>query len=503
MVEKYSVFELRQKADFAPTAIFSCLGIEVIAKGFRISDDEYAIRFMPEAEGDWLYSVNWGNEETKGTFVCVPNTGINHGKVITEGFGFRYSDGMDYFPVGTTCYAWAHQLPELIDQTLKTLESAPFNKLRMCVFPKHMPYNNNDPDMYPFQKNENGSWDVSTPCFEFWNHLETHIVKLGEMGIEADLILFHPYDRWGFSRLSMNDCMIYLDYCIRRLSAYRNIWWSLANEYDLVTTRTAEDWDVFGNMFKKEDVYGHMLSIHNFVHMYPKKDWMTHVSAQNNECRLVKQWRNTYELPVIMDEFGYEGDIEPNWGNISAFELINRSWTAIASGGFVTHGETFDREDEVLWWAKGGLLHGESPERFAFLKDIKYEIGNLDPPVRKMPVNMNPNTNSSEQLEESDIARSLRIIMALPEAERNQFMLMVTPLIGRNPKYMLQYLGRNRPSVLTVRLPENGSYQVEAIDVWEMTRTVVVEEGSGNLTVKLPGKEGIAVLVTCLSGENL
>jgi hypothetical protein len=237
--------------------------------------------------------------------------------------------------------------------------------------------------------------------------------------------------------------------------------------------------------------------------MYPKKDWMTHVSAQNNDCRRVKQWRNAYQLPVIMDEFGYEGDIESNWGNLSAFELVNRAWVAVASGGFVTHGETFDCEDEILWWAKGGKLHGESPERFAFLKSLLSEVGRLDPPVRKMPVNADPNANPSGEQGESDIANSLRVIMALPEDKRNQFMLRVTPLIVRNPNYMLQYLERTCPSRTTIRLPENGLYRIEAIDVWEMTRTVAEKECCGNISIRLPGKEGIAILTTRLSGEEL
>ena len=35
----------------------------------------------------------------------------------------------------------------------------------------------------------------------FFAHLERRIAQLGELGIAADLILFHPYDRWGYATL--------------------------------------------------------------------------------------------------------------------------------------------------------------------------------------------------------------------------------------------------------------------------------------------------------------
>lgn len=39
-----------------------------------------------------------------------------------------------------------------------------------------------------------------------------------------------------------------------------------------------------------------------------------------------------------------------------------------------------------------------------------------------------------------------------------------------------------------------NEYDVEVIDVWEMTRERVLESVSGEVEVSLPGKEGMAVL---------
>lgn len=67
----------------------------------------------------------------------------------------------------------------------------------------------------------------------------------------------------------------------------------------------------------------------------------------------------------------------------------------------------------------------------------------------------------------------------------------------------LFYLGRFCQEFIDVNLPENGSYLIEAVDVWEMKRDVIEERAAGNIRVKLSGKEGIAILVTRISGDKL
>ena len=82
------------------------------------------------------------------------------------------------------------------------------------------------------------------------------------------------------------------------------------------------------------------------------------------------EWQERYKKPVIFDEFCYEGNIQHEWGNISGFEMTNRFWKICTKGAYGTHGETFYSEDEILWWAKGGVLKGKSPKRIAYLKDF-------------------------------------------------------------------------------------------------------------------------------------
>ena len=235
-IEKYNVLELKledvdETVLTAECAVFEQKEKQVRVSAFRNRNKEYIVRFMPDRAGIWKYHISLAGKEIQGEFECTENTGDNHGRVVVHGYHFRYEDGERFIPFGTTAYAWIHQTEELRRQTIETLGRSPFNKIRMCVFPKSMPYNTNDPDCYPFEKKPDGTWDVFQPDPQFWEKLDQSIEMLMELGIEADLILFHPYDRWGFAELSQEDSLAYLEYCIARLSAYRNLWWSLANEY--------------------------------------------------------------------------------------------------------------------------------------------------------------------------------------------------------------------------------------------------------------------------------
>src|SRR5262249_24638893 len=137
-----------------------------------------------------------------GEFQCTSATEGNYGPVrVKNTFHFAYEDGTPYIPVGTTCYVWTHQGEELEQETLGTLKTAPFNKMRMCVFPKSYQFNANEPVYYPYEGSVQEGWDFTRFNPVFFQHLEKRIADLGKLGIEADLILFHAYDRWGFSEM--------------------------------------------------------------------------------------------------------------------------------------------------------------------------------------------------------------------------------------------------------------------------------------------------------------
>ena len=123
-------------------------------QGFYDGDGVYKIRFMPDAVGEWTYTTKSNTAELNGKtgqFMCVAPSEGNHGPVrVYKDFYLRYADGTPYHQFGTTCYAWAHQGEAMEKQTLETLAEAPFNKMRMCIFPKDYVYNKNEPIYYPY-----------------------------------------------------------------------------------------------------------------------------------------------------------------------------------------------------------------------------------------------------------------------------------------------------------------------------------------------------------------
>lgn len=254
-------------------------------------------------------------------------------------------------------------------------------------------------------------------------------------------------------------------------------------------------------MLSKKDVYGHLRSVHNILDPYPKRDWLTHCSIQSSEINRIPFWRQEYGLPIVIDECGYEGDLPYGWGSLTAFEMVHRFWWSVCRGGFCTHGETFHREDEVLWWAKGGTLYGESMERIAFLKVILYSL----PDEWQMPTygGANPNLDVDDEKAVREEAIFQKRLSEASEETRNYFMAGTTPMKLEGEGYMLEYFGHMRPAYMDLRLEEGNRYKVEVIDIWEMTRTMAVSKAVGKCRIRLPAKEGTALLLTKNATERL
>ncbi len=483
------------------SATFTCGDSVTTVKGFYDGDDTYKIRFLPEICGEYHWEVS-GILQSCGSEICVADND-SHGIVRTEGFHFRHEDGTLFTPFGTTVYALAHQEDALVEKTIETLSSAPFNKVRMCVFPKHFEYNNNEPPFYAFEKREDGSWDVNKPCLAFWHRFEDILKRIFALGIQVDLILFHPYDNWGFASLSQKDNFVYLDTVIRRLAAFPNIWWSLANEYDVCADKTLEDWQEIEEFVASNDPFGHLLSNHHcYLPWDASRPNITHCSMQTKSLNRVAKWQEQYGKPVMVDECCYEGNIPSIWGCISAENMVSRFWKAIVTGGFCTHGETYLDDNDILWWAKGGVLHGESPERIAFLRRI---VESLPGAIENTPDHM------ADAVKPKNRERVLATLQYLPKGIQDMFKTLfrcdekeLTYILDGEMCYMghigedvfLTYYDRRCCAQDTLRLPKEGNYKVEVIDTWEMTRKVVAENVNGSVTIDLPGKEGMAVIAS-------
>jgi hypothetical protein len=426
--------------------------------GFYDGDGRYRVRFSPDADGPWSYVTHSNRpalDGKSGGFTCLAPSSANHGPVLVRNtFHFGYADGTPYVPFGTTCYAWTHQPEELQQQTVETLRTAPFNKMRMCIFPKWYEYNRDEPRLFPFARTSAEN-DYTRFVPEYWHNLETRIRQLQSLGIEADLILFHPYDHWGFALMGAAADERYLRYTVARLAAHRNVWWSVANEWDLVKGKTRPDWDRYFAILEAADPYGRLRSIHHSRVMYDHgRPWVTHTSVQGEEFQRIPEWRDTWRKPVIFDECKYEGNIPQRWGDISAQELTRRFWLGTVYGGYVGHGETYLNPKDILWWSKGGVLHGESPKRIAFLRGI-VESGPADG------------------------------LAPLPNP--------YYPGAARTGEYYLYFLDFHQAAVANFDLPAGPQFEADVIDPWAMTVAKSPGTYSGRCKLELPGRPYLAV----------
>lgn len=464
-------------------ARFSCGDRQYRVSGFYNDGGEFKLRFMPDREGRWTFITESNLPELDGLtgeLECVAPASDATGPVrVADGRHFRHANGEPYYPFGTTAYVWNYQAPEIQQQTLDTLAAGPFNKLRMCVFPKHYTYNFAEPRRFPFPGNIREGFDFTRFDCAFFAELEQQIDSLQALGIEVDLILFHPYDRWGFANLERSVDHRYIRYVVARLASFSNVWWSLANEFDLLKTKPMAFWDGIFELIGHEDPWHHLLSIHNWhnppLHYTSNAHWydhrnslVTHASIQHHDLNFIPGWLEHFDKPVVIDECRYEGNVDLGWGNISAQKMVELFWTGVCKGGYVTHGESYLSDDDIIWWSHGGRLKGDSAPRIAFLRGI-IEQGR--------PKRLTPFVRTQDSHWDAAIG----------------FM---------DDDYWLIYFGDSQPQFkLMTMLPDGVDYRVDIIDTWAMTITPLGRTLRAGERLTLPGRPGIALRLQKAVGE--
>ncbi|MGA2889516.1 MAG: DUF5060 domain-containing protein [Terracidiphilus sp.] len=486
-VEQWGLFEVQIKGpssgnpfvDVKFSARFTQGHRSVEAAGFYDGEGVYKVRFSPDMVGRWSFETTANVKELAGhagTFACTAPKAGNHGPVSTaHRFHFQYADGTPYFPFGTTCYSYGFIGDPLEQQTLDALKQAGFNKVRVCLLPK--PLGQWKPVAMPFERigaalPENSKSTMENPLDEgksserfdltrmnptYFRHFEQCIQNLMAAGVEADVILFHPYDAWGFKAMGEEADDRYLRYAVARLSAYRNVWWSIANEYDLVKSKSMKDWDRFFRIVEESDPHSRLRSIHHSKVIYDhSKPWCTHASLQEYDFEKSAERLAAWNKPIIYDEIQYEGNIARRWGNLSPQEMTNRFWRAIVNGVYATHGETYMSKDGSPTWSDAGKLHGTSAARVTFLRKVLEGTGTT----------------------------------GLVAADAPYY-----PNAGNPGERYLYFFDFHCVGEYEFPLPEKSKFKMTLIDPWEMTQTPVAGTFSGKSKIELSGKPYMAVLI--------
>ena len=130
----------------------------------------------------------------------------------------------------------------------------------------------------------------------------------------------------------------------------------------------------------------------------------------------------------------YEGNIASRWGQLTAEEMVFRFWNATVAGTTAAR-ETYRSDGQILWWSKGGLLKGQSPACFAFLKQV---------------------------LDDAP-AEGIQPIEKWSSAECG----------GRVPDYYLVYLGKQTPTRWEFKLPKSPQGRRRAAEGMKSTTEVL------------------------------
>lgn len=441
--------------------------------GFYDGGDTWRVRFMPQQEGTWRYetaSALTPLDQQQGNFLCIAPSADNHGpvQVDTTGLNFCYADGKQYYPIGTTSYDWMHasSAPEVTSadagltmqqQTLRSLSETGFTKIRSLLLPQNFNPNYPEPEQYPFERAADGKWDWTRLNPRYFDHVEECTRGLMQLGIEQDLILFHPYDggRWGFHAMPIEAGQLLCRYVGARMSSFRNVWWSLANEYDLVKEQPKEAWDAWTDAIIAADPYRHLVSIHSYTAQYYSY-WdprYTHCSIQDQapveDFGRAAIVRNIYRKPIVFDEVLYEGDMNVRWGNLSGEEELFRMWMALIAGTYCTHSECYQFGDPSgfrnNFLAVGGKFHGTMWSRTKFLKQI---LDDMPMPMYLADSSWDPHTSACGP-------GYYMVYLGKEVMEQWRFDLPLRN--GRTPAYP--------------RIQEGDRFKVEIIDTWGMTIT--------------------------------
>jgi hypothetical protein len=144
--------------------------------------------------------------------------------------------------------------------------------------------------------------------------------------------------------------------------------------------------------------------------------------------------------------------------------MVRRFWIGTLGSAYVGHGETYKHPEDIIWWSKGGVLHGQSPARIALLKQVMTTV-----PFQEMT----PQTNPAAGV----------YFLAKP-----------------GEHYLVYFV---KPVAVTVALAGEKPYKMDGIDTWAMTRESMGSAGPGELKFTAPRADFLLHLSACGPDEKM
>ncbi len=365
----------------------------------------FKLRFSPDIEGKWSYTVNSIDRSLnglKGSFICVPSSLKGAIKAMSDfPHHFQYSNGEKMWFMGETAWAlFNDNEDEKLDRAafehfIRKRVSQGFNAVHAMLLSEAGWGNSGGMPFIDIEK------QVLNPGY--WQEVDSRVAFANEHGLIVGLVL-----AWGdknkkvpFPWRLFPDIEArknYAQYIAARYSAY-NVYFVVSGEWHAeIRTRPGEEDEVrnefveIGNILHEADPHGRMIAIHPMnsngsVREFNQASWMSFGDYQQNYRNLHERALQSmiFNKPVVNSEYGYflrdqDGNGLPDKDNSTSLESIRHaSWDIVMAGSyFITgFGTTYfggnrdpgpfdvDAEKNHEWENQSGFIKG-------FFEGIEY-----------------------------------------------------------------------------------------------------------------------------------
>ena len=360
----------------------------------------FKVRFCPTTAGRWTLEAvesNVASLDGQREGAAVLATPSDHPGFwmpdpdSPDGRWYRRSDGSHPYLYGNTHYTFLSRMtrdgPRRDDRGIAEdvrANARCFRKLRFGVHGGRYTH----PDAKPYvddagRPTDDGDFSHRPNPAWFHERVDAAVAAAYECDLVADIILSGPDTREARAALRAGagggDPTPYLRYMAARYGAYPNVWFCLANEWNIKDPHfSAEAVRRAGRILRRYLPYPTPVSIHGRPADWDRAlnadpPWHDHVILQGKIKRLAKSAdfiaRNVARgggVPVVNDELGYEG----RGDEFSRDDVIEGHLGAFLGGGYGTTGHKPGSKTGHYFWGGFRLEEHTAARHLAWLRRI-------------------------------------------------------------------------------------------------------------------------------------
>jgi len=429
----------------------------------------FKVRFCPTKVGTWrLVSLESNRPEFERRVVEIACVRSNHrGFWLPDGRWYRRSDGSHPFIIGNTHYTFLSRRDDrgrLCREPVEDIRhnARYYNKARFSLFGGRYP----DPQLKPFldddgRPSDHGRFAHRPNPAWFATRVDPVVAEGFARDLVCDLILCGPDTPASRSTLK-GDPRPWLRYVAARYGSYPNVWFCLANEWDIKNPRySAREITQAGAYLRSSLPYPTPISVHGSPNRWRPElngPWHDHVIIQYKVKRLAraadsvaKSHRLGGGKPVVNDENGYQGDGD----RFSLGDVVEGCFGTFLGGGYPTTGEKHASKKGQYFWG------GFDPRKHSATRHLARLRAYLEANVEFWRMAPTP-------LEDGPL-----------EGCPDQFRLLARP----GAEYVL---GSNARADGIVFRPSQGAWRIVQLDIMALRTTVLAERAEAPFRFSTP-----------------